>query len=88
MRESVSSSMFATQTPPAPVVTASGATPTGTSATSLFDAGSMTPTEFGETDERPTRAAGEHERRDCCHERERRPLRPRRSARRDAFALG
>ena len=53
MRETVSSSTFATQTPPTPVVIACGSLPTGTSATSSFEAGSMTPTELGETDERP-----------------------------------
>ena len=51
--ERVSSSTFVAQTPPSPVTIACGSRPTGTSATSMFVSGSITPTELGETDARP-----------------------------------
>ncbi len=53
MCETFSSSTFVTQTPPNPVAIACGCRPTGTSAMSLFDAGSITPTESAETPESP-----------------------------------
>jgi len=49
IRDTDLSSTFVVQALPAPVVIASGARPTGTSAVSVFDDGSMTPTESGET---------------------------------------
>jgi hypothetical protein len=46
MRSTVPSAEFVTQTAPSPAATSVGVVPTGTSATSLFEAGSTKPTEL------------------------------------------